>query len=409
MVANQIRANRQAQDDWNMAIMESGHQAALARIELEAYKSSNIFGVESPYAKLIAGANEYATAMKELNDNSMALANGSIQIGTRQAISGGNIAKGIGGGAATGAAIGTIVPVIGTAIGAVIGAVIGGIFGAASKKTVPVFENLKKHYGEIYNKDTFELNPDILADYDKLDGATKKLVDNWGEVKTKAKEAQESMQASFKDLAGSIGSDLSDSLVAAFRNDDIYSAVDDFKKKVSSVIESIIAQLVFSVYFENMFKNLEKGFNDSFGLSTNGVAADPTKLDNNVVDDIVKFTNDYASAIPAYNEAMKAVQEAMKAQGFDLFNTTGTDAAKALSGSIKNISEDTAGLIAGQMNAIRMNQGAGMGIMRDSLFALTRIATNTDRLQAVENSLRSIDAKIAGGSINDLSGTGIKL
>ena len=101
-----------------------------------------------------------------------------------------NVGSGIGLGATAGAALGSLIlPVVGTAIGAVVGAIIGGTIGLASKKTVDVFDTLKNKYGSILdpkNLDTFELNPEIIKDYAKLDDATKKIVDNWKEIKEKA-------------------------------------------------------------------------------------------------------------------------------------------------------------------------------------------------------------------------------
>ncbi|MDP2234964.1 MAG: tape measure protein [Bacteroidales bacterium] len=53
------------------------------------------------------------------------------------------------------------------------------------------------------------------------------------------------------------------------------------------------------------------------------------------------------------------------------------DLANSLSGSIKGVSEETAGLIAGQMNAIRMNQATALGLMDDQLLELSKIEYNT--------------------------------
>src|SRR5690606_20272009 len=66
MVAGQIAENKELQEQWNEKIREAAHQAALARIELQAYQEGNIFGVENPYAKAIAGAAEYAASIQEL-------------------------------------------------------------------------------------------------------------------------------------------------------------------------------------------------------------------------------------------------------------------------------------------------------------------------------------------------------
>ena len=82
-----------------------------------------------------------------------------------------------------------------------------------------------------YDKNTFDLNPKILADYDKLDEATQKIVDNWEEIKDKAIEAQKQMEENFSTLAGNLGASLSDALIEAWTNKDLYSAIDAFSRQ----------------------------------------------------------------------------------------------------------------------------------------------------------------------------------
>jgi tape measure domain-containing protein len=312
MVCDQIEANRRAQEDWNAAIAEASQRARMARIELEAYRESNLFGVENPYARAIAGARQYAASMKEIAEVGAELENGQVQTGTKKVVSGKNTGIGVGGGAAAGAVIGSIIPGLGTAIGAVVGGLVGGIIGLFSKKTVPVFESLAKRYGEIYNKETFELNPKILQDYSKLDAATKKLVDSWEEIKNKAKEAQEQMRANFADLAGDIGAKLSDHLVAAFRN--ASDAARDFHGDMTTIIEDIIEQLVFSQYFEEMFNQLEERFNKSFGEGGDG----------GIVDDLMWLEDEYKKGVDGYNSTMSEVQKWMKENGYNAWQPEAT-------------------------------------------------------------------------------------
>lgn len=53
------------------------------------------------------------------------------------------------------------------------------------------------------------------------------------------------------------------------------------------------------------------------------------------------------------------------------------DDANSLSGAIKGVTEETAGLIAGQMNAIRINQAHALALMDEQLANLSEIASNT--------------------------------
>lgn len=91
----------------------------------------------------------------------------------------------------------------------------------------------------------------------------------------------------------------------------------------------------------------------------------------------------------------------------DLFDAT--NEANSLSGAIKGVTEETAGLIAGQMNAIRINQAHVLALMDEQLTYQMEIAANTrynrklDLLPQILNELRkgsssaSTSSRAAGG------------
>lgn len=92
------------------------------------------------------------------------------------------------------------------------------------------------------------------------------------------------------------------------------------------------------------------------------------------------------------SRASKSVED-MEALFPDLFDTA--DKVNSLSGSIKGVTEETAGLLAGQMNAIRMNQAHALTLMDNQLSELSEIASNTrynkklDLLVDIKNILQS--------------------
>jgi len=405
MVADQIAANKAEQDEWTAAIKESQQAARMARIEQEAYQQSNIFGVENPYAKVMASVKQYMTAMKELNDYSKDMESGKVQTGTKKVISGGNIAKGAGAGAAVGAAVGSIIPVVGTAVvglvGGLIGAAIGAAVGAATTKVVPVFKSLKETYGKVI-MDDMSLNPKILQDYDKLDATTKAMVDNWEEIKTKAKEAQEEMNAALTELAGDLGTKLSDSLVEAFRNGDVYDAIDDFHGKVTETIEDIIAQLIFAAAFGDLFDELGKRFKDSFAIGGDG----------SIVDDLMWFDSTYKGRLDAYNTGMKQMQEQGKALGYDFFSPTSerTGTSKGVStASQESISELSGGVLAmrSMLAEMRNMQRDELAIMRMINTVLDAIEENTAYCRLLETMETNMD-KMAN-AIDDIAVRGLKM
>lgn len=83
--------------------------------------------------------------------------------------------------------------------------------------------------------------------------------------------------------------------------------------------------------------------------------------------------------IAALREAYNTIIESAAAEAQNIQSITGSEAGtdNSLSGAIKGVTEQTAGLIAGQMNAIRMNQAQALMLMDDQLAHLSEIASNT--------------------------------
>lgn len=78
-------------------------------------------------------------------------------------------------------------------------------------------------------------------------------------------------------------------------------------------------------------------------------------------------------------------------------------ADKSMSGAIKGITEETASVLAGQVNAIRISQATTNGIIQSSFFQLTIIAANTEYCKY----LKSIDEKIGALKTNSLRSQGL--
>ena len=348
MVAQSIMKNKKAQEEWNKTIEQAEHKYRMIQLDKLDYKQQNIFGVENPYKKAIDGAKQYSESMKALNEQVGKLANGQVQTGTKKVVDWGNVGKGAAVGVAAGAALGSIIPGLGTAIGAAIGGAIGLIAGAVSTKTVPVFESLSKQYGQLFNPDTYELNERLLADYDKLDDATKQIVDNWEEIVEKAKEAEQQMRDNFTALSGEVGNQLADSLVSAFRNGELYSAIDDFHDKMTGTIEDIMEQLVFSSTMGSMFDEMEDRMMKSFGQGG----------DEDIVDDLIWMEGEYQKRLDQYNEAMSEVQKSLRGLGYDAWESDQRTAQtkSAISASQDSVDESNARLTTIQGHTFELSE-----------------------------------------------------
>lgn len=355
MIGQSISENKKKQEEWNNTILKAEHEYAMLKLQALDYKQRNIFGVENPYKKAIDGATQYAAAMGELSKMTAKLNEGQVQTGTSKAIDWKKVAKGAAEGAGAGALIGGaagggVFSWATAAIGTAIGAVTGAIAGILSTKTVPVFDSLISRYEYLYDDKTYELNPAILADYEKLDDATKQIVDNWDDIKDKALEAEEQMRQTFLDLAGDIGNRLSDSLVAAFRNGDLDSAVDDFHKKMNSTIEDIIQQMIFSNVFSGMFDDLQKEMEESFK---------GPNADNNIVDDLMRFEKAYQEGLSEYEKQMKDARDYLESQGYSGWENEDQRKAQtksALGASQDSVDESNARLTTIQAHTYELNE-----------------------------------------------------
>ena len=417
VILGQAQANKKAQDEWTASIEQAAQAFVMLSIESLAYKEANLFGVENPYARAIAGANQYGVAMGELAKAASKLEGGQVQTGTKKVASGSNIVSAAAGGAVIGAAIGGGILSIPAAV---IGGVVGGLIGLlAAKKSVPVFESLKKQYGEIYNKDTFELNPKILADYGKLDAATKAMVDNWKELKATAKAAQDEMTANFKTLAGDLGTSLKDAIINAFRNGELDSAIGEFHTKVGDVIADLIYQMLFAQFMQPFFDKAQEGFNNSMGIITDAntgksrtmtdkekLAKDPSgKLiaDGTITDDLEVLGNDIVKGVEGLNGAMTEADTMLKGKGFanGLGGSTGAK-DNSMKGQITAaLTEDTATELKGLWNRqsidirgiLELGKASSSHLLNIAANTL-RTADNTDGIAEMKVSLKSIDTAV---------------
>lgn len=395
--------NKEMMQEWIKANESAIHSAKMMRIEQLGYKEGNLFGVENPYARAIAGAKQYSQAIIELNQTAEVLSRGSVQMGTKKVISAKNVLGGAGGGAGVGAALGSIIPGVGTAIGAGVGALFGSLFGASKKKVVPVFQSLAKQYGEIFDKQTFELNPKILQDYNKLNEETKRLVDNWEAIQKKALEAKEQMRNNFKELAGDIGEELSGTLQNIFRGNDIDAALEDFEAKLVETIYSISQQKIFASYFGKYFDELEDRMNSSFEQGGDG----------DIVDDIIWFSRIYKEGIDEYSEQMKLAMQQLEQEGFVLPEST-SPGRKAVAQGIARASQESIDEFNGRMtivvdrlNVITTAVEENKQLSLDHYMLCKSLSNQVERIATNSEFLRRLE--IISNDINRVAYEGIKL
>ena len=361
---------------------------------LQTKNKENVF-VRDFTGKLKDGLEKYADAQSKYQESLKKLNEGRAKAGQKTVIDGKEALKQIGSGAATGGAIGAIIggPLapLTAAVGAGIGAVVGGIislFGGAKKKA-DEFVNLLQQYPELI-KDSgnglVEINQELataLISTNGVDEATKGLLQTTLDWQKQMEEAKASIKEIVKTLAGSFGDSLRDNLVNAFKEGT--DAAQAFKTSVEDILESMVTNLLFTKLLKPYFDNLEKDLTNS--LSPGG--------DGRFDDDYLKFYQEAAPGLQAFSQGLKDFVEQAKTSGFDVLKNP-KDAAKtsnSLRGDYQSLTEQTGGVLAGQMNAQRIIMADSNQQLRLSLIELSQIRINTGLSAARMNDLIDVSEK----------------
>lgn len=165
--------------------------------------------------------------------------------------------------------------------------------------------------------------------------------------------------------AKSFANELGDALVEAFANGT--DAAEAFGEVANNVLKNAVLNQLKKRFLEQGLQSALDNLENYMGY-WNG--------DDFVFDGLSDAEKD------AFNTQVGAVskrfQEAMSAYE-DLFGKMADDVEdpQGMSGSIQNVTEQTAGVIEGQMNAIRINQQESLDIIRQQLAYMAEIAANT--------------------------------
>lgn len=168
------------------------------------------------------------------------------------------------------------------------------------------------------------------------------------------------LQTTAKDFAN----DLGDAMVEAF------SKGEDAAKAMETTVNSVLKNLVVNQLKKNFLENQLQGALDKLKKDMGYWNGDDFVFDGLTQAEIDRFKSAVGAASSNFNQALKQYEEIFKDMGLD-------DTDESLTGAAKGISEESANILAGQMNAIRINQLDANEVLRQSLQALNTIAINT--------------------------------
>ena len=168
------------------------------------------------------------------------------------------------------------------------------------------------------------------------------------------------LQTNAKDFANELG----DALVEAFGKGE------DAAKAMETTVNSVLKNLVLNQLKKNFLETQLQGALDQLEKDMGYWNGDNFIFDGLSDEEIARFKASVGAATANFNNAMQLYEDLFKEMGLD-------DTDESLTGAVKGVSEETANILAGQMNAIRINQLDMSAIMRQQLQQLNQIAVNT--------------------------------
>lgn len=193
------------------------------------------------------------------------------------------------------------------------------------------------------------------------------------------------LQTNAKDFA----TQLADNLATAFKAGE--DSAKAFEETVNQVLQNLIVNQLKKKFLEQQLQGALDQLENSMGW-WNG---DDFIFDGLTDDEIAAFKAKVQAAANNYEQALGIYKDLFK----DL-NVEETD--DSLTGAVKGVSEETASIVAGQMNAIRINQLESTAILRQSLQALNTIAQNTAYnryLARIERIITILECNSTGDSL----------
>ena len=193
------------------------------------------------------------------------------------------------------------------------------------------------------------------------------------------------LQTTAKDFAN----DLGDALVEAF------SKGEDAAKAMETTVNSVLKNLVVNQLKKKFLENQLQGALDKLEKDMGYWNGDDFVFDGLTQAEIDRFKSAVGAASSNFNQALKQYEEIFKDMGLD-------DTDESLTGAAKGISEESANILAGQMNAIRINQLDTNEVLRQSLQALNTIAINTSYnkyLSRIERIITILESNQGGNAL----------
>ena len=159
-----------------------------------------------------------------------------------------------------------------------------------------------------------------------------------------------------------IASQLGDAIIGAFESgkDAATAWGDTVKNIVNNLVKNMLIQKVLQEPIDKIISKYTSKWVDKNGVF---------KGFDVVIGDIDRLSGELGGLYPQLEQAINALKEKL--------NLSVLDNDASLTGAVKGVTEETASIVAGQLNTMRINQGEANNMLRQQLSVLSQIAQNT--------------------------------
>ena len=210
---------------------------------------------------------------------------------------------------------------------------------------------------------------------------------------TMAEITESVTQTSAKDLATQLSDAIAEAYSDGFNSDKVKSAIEKVTNQVlGNAVKNALKKQFLEQQLQNAVKQLQRdmGFDDEGGGSFDGLTPEEQQ----------RFKDRVNSIAQGYAEALKLYEDLFK----DLDDNG--DPTTSLSGAIKGASQESIDLLAGQTNAVRVNQVQEIEILRQQLIHLANI---DGKLSVSNRHLEQIEKNTSGSASDPLRAQGITM
>lgn len=232
------------------------------------------------------------------------------------------------------------------------------------------------------------------TDSDKVNQYKEQYDELGRQIQTTISEITESItQTSAKDLATQLSDAIAEAYADGFNSDNVKNAIEKVTNQVlGNAVKNVLKKQLLETQLEAAVKQLQQdmGFDKEGGGSFDGLTPEEQQ----------RFKDRVNSIAQGYAEALKLYEDLFK----DLDDTG--DPTTSLSGAIKGASQESIDLLAGQTNAVRVNQVQQIEILRQQLIHLANI---DGKLSVSNRHLEQIEKNTSGSASDPLRAQGITM